>query len=82
MEFTLGDYLAANGHRFRSETGAADQVETAVEPEPTPEQLDALIAELRAVVTEIRADHDAWRDQAAQAPQPPRRRWWWFQRAS
>jgi hypothetical protein len=82
MEFTLGDYLAANGRRFRSETGATDQVETAVEPEPDPQQLDALIAELRAVVTELRADRDAWRDQAAQAPQPPRRRWWWFQRAS
>jgi hypothetical protein len=86
MEFTLGDYLAANGHRFRSETGAADQVEAAVKPEPDPEQLDALVAELRVVVTELRTDRDAWRDQAQQlaqpAPQPPRQRWRWFQRAS
>ena len=66
----LARYLDANGHRFRSETGDADQPETA----PTTDAAtDALIAELRTVIADL-LDRDAWREQAQRlvlpAPKP------------
>jgi len=68
----LARYLDANGHRFRSETGEADQLETAP---ATGAAIDALVAELRDVIADLRADRDAWREQAQRlalpAPKPP-----------
>ncbi len=46
---------------------------------PADAATDALVAELRAVVADLRADRDAWRAQAERlALPPPRRRWWSF----
>ena len=67
----LARYLDANGHRFRSETGNADQPEIAPATYPAT---DSLVAELRGVIADLRADRDAWREQAQRltlpAPKP------------
>jgi len=46
---------------------------------------DALIAELRAVIADLRQDRDAWRDQAQRLslpkPETPRTGWRWWRRA-
>lgn len=67
----LARYLDVNGHRFRSETGDADQPEIAPATDPAT---DMLVAELRGVIADLRADRDAWREQAQRlalpAPKP------------
>jgi excisionase family DNA binding protein len=50
-------------------------------PDAAAAATDALVAELRAVITDLRQDRDQWREQAQRlalpAPQPaPRRPWW------
>ena len=73
MDFTLGEAarqtiskaiktgkLSAT-HRFRSDTVETDQPETEVE---TRAATDALVAELRAVIADLRQDRDHWREQA------------------
>jgi hypothetical protein len=68
----LARYLDANGHRFRSETSDAVQLETAPAIDAAT---DALVAELRGVIADLRTDRDAWREQAQRlslpAPKPP-----------
>jgi hypothetical protein len=63
----LARYRDANGHRFRSATGKADQVETAAATE-------VMIAELRTMLADTREDRDRWRSMAERlaiaAPQP------------
>jgi excisionase family DNA binding protein len=63
----LHRYVEANRHRFRSETFKPDR------PETDPET-DALVAELRGVITDLRQDRDHWREQAQRlallAPKP------------
>ncbi len=92
----LARYLETNGHRFRSETGSTDQLET--REKHADARADTLVAELRAVIADLRADRDCtisdlradrdhWRAQAEQAlrllpgPQPERRQWRWWRRA-
>jgi hypothetical protein len=45
---------------------------------------DALVAELRAVIADLRSDRDAWREQAQRLalPAPGRRTWWRWLRSS
>jgi hypothetical protein len=47
---------------------------------PVPPQTDALVAELRAQLAEMRTERDAWREQAQRLalpkPEPVRTRWW------
>jgi len=75
----LARYLEANGHRFRSETVDANQPETRAE---TGAATDALVAELRAVIHDLRQDRDHWREQAqrlalpAQKPAEKPMTWW------
>jgi hypothetical protein len=39
---------------------------------------DAMVAELYKVIDDLRADRDAWREQAQRiALRAPQRRWWW-----
>jgi hypothetical protein len=71
---------------LRSETGDADQPETAP---ATYAATDALIAEMRGVITDLRADQDAWREQAQRlalpAPKPveqPPLGWWAWLRST
>ena len=59
----LARYLEANQHRFRSDTVEFDQVETEA-------ATDALVAELRSVIADLRSDRDAWRDQAQRLALP------------
>ena len=63
----LQRYVEANRHRFRSETFKPDQPETTA-------ATDALVAELRTVIADLRADRDSWREQAQRlallAPKP------------
>ena len=77
----LARYLEANGHRFRSDTVEADRPETEA-------VTNALVAELRAVIADLRSDRDAWRDACERAqrlslpaPQPveatPQPQTWW-----
>jgi hypothetical protein len=54
----LARYLEANGHRFRSETVDADQPETGG---GTSMATDALVAELRGMIRDLREDRDHWR---------------------
>ena len=74
----LARYLEANGHRFRSETGDSDQVET---PATTSATTDALVATLHELIAQLRRenvslerDRDEWREQAKRlalpAPKP------------
>jgi excisionase family DNA binding protein len=71
----LARYVEANGHRFPAGNGAApvagEQPETAP---PTHPATDMLVAELRAVIADLRVDRDHWREQAQQlalpAPKP------------
>jgi excisionase family DNA binding protein len=75
----LARYLEVNGHRFRSETVETDQPETGAE---TSAATDALVAELRAVIADLRRDRDEWREQAQRlalpAPKPAEKpmSWW------
>jgi excisionase family DNA binding protein len=79
----LARYLDANGHRFRSETVEADRAETGAEISPA---MAALVAELNRVIVDLRADRDAWREQAQRLTLPARKpdekpaekpmRWW------
>jgi excisionase family DNA binding protein len=75
----LARYLESNGHRFRSETVEADRPETGAE---TSAATDALVAELRAVIADLRRDRDEWREQAQRlalpAPKPAEKpmSWW------
>ena len=82
----LARYLDANGHRFRSETSDAVQLETAPAIDAAT---DALVAELRVVIADLRADRDAWREQAQRlalpAPKPveqPPLGWWAWLRST
>jgi hypothetical protein len=44
---------------------------------------DALVAELRGVIADLRADRDAWREQAQRLALPaPRRPWWRWRRST
>lgn len=47
---------------------------------------DALVAELRAVIADLRADRDHWRDQAQRlalpAPKPVEKSWWRWLRST
>ena len=39
---------------------------------------DAVVTELYKVIDELRADREAWREQAQRlAQREPQRRWWW-----
>jgi excisionase family DNA binding protein len=78
----LARYLDANGHRFRSETGSGEQPET---PPKTDPATDALVAELKAVIADLRSDRDHWRtvaerlSLAAQKPvEQPQTLWRWL----
>jgi hypothetical protein len=78
----LARYLDANGHRFRSETVSGEQPET---PPKTDPATDALVAELRAVIADLRSDRDHWRTVAERlsliAPKPveqPQTLWRWL----
>jgi hypothetical protein len=44
-----------------------------------PATTDARVTELYKLVDDLRADRDAWREQAQRVALrvPPRRRWWW-----
>jgi excisionase family DNA binding protein len=66
----LARYLDANGHRFRSETVEADRAETGAEISPA---MAALVAELNRVIVDLRADRDAWREQAQRLALPARK---------
>jgi excisionase family DNA binding protein len=70
----LARYVGANGHRFRSETGnvgvAGERVETGAEISPA---MTALVAELNRVIVDLRADRDAWREQAQRLTLPARK---------
>jgi excisionase family DNA binding protein len=66
----LARYLDANGHRFRSETVEADRAETGAEISPA---MTALVAELNRVIVDLRADRDAWREQAQRLALPARK---------
>ena len=67
----LARYLEANGHRFRSDTVEPGRPETGGE---TTAATDALVADLRAVIADLRQDRDHWREQAQRlalsAPKP------------
>jgi hypothetical protein len=63
----LARYLEANQHCFRSDTVETDQVETGV---GTGAATDALVAELRAVIADLRQDRDQWREQAQRLALP------------
>jgi hypothetical protein len=67
----LARYLEANQHRFRSDTVETDQVETGV---GTGAATDALVAELRAVIADLRQDRDQWREQALRLALPAPKR--------
>jgi hypothetical protein len=67
----LARYLEANQHRFRSDTVETDQVETGV---GTGAATDALVAELRAVIADLRQDRDQWREQAQRLALPAPKR--------
>ena len=78
----LARYLDANGHRFRAETVSGEQPET---PPKTDPATDALVAELRAVIADLRSDRDHWRTVAERlslaAPKPveqPQTLWRWL----
>lgn len=60
----LARYLEANQHRFRSDTVEPDQPETGTETLATT---NMLVAELRAVISDLRQDRDAWRDACERA---------------
>ena len=81
----LARYLEANQHRFRSDTVETDQPETGVE---TRAATDALVAELRAVIADLRQDRDHWREQAQRlvltAPKPDEKpmSWWRWLRST
>jgi hypothetical protein len=66
----LARYLDANGHRFRSETVEADRAETGAEISPA---MTAPVAELNRVIVDLRADRDAWREQAQRLTLPARK---------
>ena len=66
----LARYVDANGHRFRSETVEADRPETGAEISPA---MTALVAELNRVIVDLRADRDAWREQAQRLALPARK---------
>ena len=63
----LQRYVEANRHRFRSVPFKPERLET----DPAT---DLLVAELRSVIADLRADRDAWREQAQRlalpAPKP------------
>jgi excisionase family DNA binding protein len=63
----LARYVEANRHRFRSETFKPERPET-------DQATDALVAELRGVIADLRQDRDHWREQAQRlallAPKP------------
>ena len=66
----LQRYVEANRHRFRSETFKPER------PETNP-ATDALVAELRGLIADLRQDRDHWREQAQRlallAPKPVER---------
>jgi excisionase family DNA binding protein len=88
----LARYVEANGHRFRSATVNSpvdgERPETGPATHPAT---DALVAELRAVIADLRQDRDHWREQAQRlalpAPQPvenaeqPMTLWRWLRKA-
>ena len=73
----LGGYFDGNSH---SETGSAEEVEI---PRKTDPASDTLIAELRAVIADLRTDRDYWRTVAerlsvvARKPDAMAKRPWW-----
>src|SRR5262249_9830406 len=70
----LARYLEANGHRFRSETGADDQVATVAELRARAELAEARLADLKTALEDMRLQRDRWETVASRltlpAPQP------------
>jgi hypothetical protein len=73
----LARYLDGNSH---SETGSAEEVEFTRKTGPAT---DALVAELKAVIADLRTDRDYWRTVAERLsvvipkPGPTAKRPWW-----
>jgi|SRR6516164_9871221 hypothetical protein len=65
---------------------ASNRKSTADLPTAVPQDAatDALVLELRAVIADLRANRDHWREQAQRLalPAPPRRPWWRWMRAT
>src|SRR5262249_19874767 len=61
----------------------ADDTTATPRDAPADAAADALVAELRGVIADLRADRDQWREQAQRLALPaPRRPWWRWMRAT
>jgi Helix-turn-helix domain len=78
----LARYLEVNGHRFRSETGSGEQVETTAELRARADLAEQRLADLKEALADMRWQRDAMAEQrdkwetvaqrlALPAPKPP-----------
>jgi len=70
----LARYVEANGHRFRSETGASEQPATVAELRARAELAEARLNDLKATLDDMRQQRDRWETVATRlslpAPKP------------
>ena len=70
----LARYLDANGHRFRSDTVETDQAETVPELRARAELAEQRLADLRAMLEDMKAQRGRWETVATRlslpAPKP------------
>jgi excisionase family DNA binding protein len=79
----LARYVAVNGHRFH--TGHPATPVEQIEIRARAELAEARLADLKVMVEELKAERDAWREQASRLAIPPpsvaKRQWWSFRKA-